>query len=173
MKHLTTALLMGLLALSPLGAADVPRPAGDLAITTPSGDTVDGSTLEGKAVVVMFFSTDCPHCQHTASVMAPIYADYRSKDVEFVGVALNPTANANLGDFIEKYSVEFPVGIGDRELFIQAAGLTEMIRFYYPYLLFINKDGQIREEHEGAERSYFADLNGNLRQSLDRLLDGT
>ena len=173
MKLVTTALLMGMLSLSHLGAAEPPRPAGELAITTPAGDTVDGDALKGKEVVVMFFSTDCPHCQHAASVMAPIYADYKSKGVEFVGVALNPTANANLGAFIEKYSVEFPVGLGGRELFIEAAGLTEMIRFYYPYLLFIDKDGQIQEEHEGAERGYFADLDGNLRQSLDRLLAGS
>lgn len=173
MKLLTTALLSGLLALVPLTAADVPRPAGEFAVTTPAGDTVDSNALEGKSVVVMFFSTDCPHCQHTASVMAPIYADYESKGVEFVGVALNPTANANLGEFIEKYSVKFPVGLGGRELFIQAAGLTEMIRFYYPYLLFIDKDGQIQEEHDGAERGYFADLNGNLRKSIDRLLGGS
>lgn len=172
MKLLKTALVMGLLALSQLGAADVPRPAGGIAITTSTGDTVDGEALEGKAVVVMFFSTDCPHCQHAASVMAPIYADYKSKGVEFVGVALNPTANTNLRAFVEKYSVVFPVGLGGRELFVRAAGLTEMIRFYYPYLLFIDKDGQIQEEHQGADRGYFADLDGNLRQSLDRLLSG-
>ena len=97
----------------------------------------------------------------------------QQKGVEFIGVTLNPTATDNLGSFIEKYAVAFPVGLGNRQHFSRFSGLSVMERFYYPYLLFVDKDGQIQEEHQGAERGYFADLNASLRQSLDRLLGGS
>lgn len=173
MRFLTTTLILGLLAFVPAIGADVPRPTGELEITTLAGKTVTIEDLAGKSVLVMYFSTDCSHCQRTATVMAPIYQEYSAKGVEFIGVTLNPTAKDNLGSFIEKYAVAFPVGLGNRQHFSQFSGLSVMERFYYPYLLFVDKDGQIQEEHQGAERGYFADLNASLRQSLDRLLGGS
>lgn len=172
MKFVTVAIVLAFMIASLVAAADLPRAAGALEITTPAGTTVSASTLDGKAVLVMYFSTDCPHCQHTATVLGPIYAEYKAQGVEFVGVTLNPTAKDNLGSFIEKYAVAFPVGHGDRQHFAQVSGLPVTERFYYPYLLFIDKSGQIQEERQGADRGYFADLNGNIRESIDRLLSG-
>jgi hypothetical protein len=37
-------------------------------------------------------------------------------------------------------------------------------------MVFVDKTGQIREEHQGSDRGYFADLNASVRRSLDQLL---
>jgi len=169
MRFLTTALIAGFLTFaSAAAAADAPRAGGNLEITTLQGKQLNIKDLAGKPVMVFYFSTDCPHCQAAAKMLAPIYSEYHAKGLEIVGVTLNPTAHDNLGGFVKQYRVDFPVGLGDRERFVGYTGVTG--RFYYPYMLFIDKTGQIREEHDGADRGYFADLNASVRKSLDQLL---
>jgi len=154
-------------------AAEVPRPAGPLEITTMDGRKVSLSDLKGKPVLVMYFSTDCPHCQAAATKMAPIYKELSAKGFEFVGVTLNPTAEGNLGAFVDKYAVKFPVGLGDRSHFSRFTGLSVMTRFYYPYLAIVDKNGKIVEEHEGSERAYMDNLSSTLRESLAKVAGGS
>ena len=169
MRFLTTALIAGLLTFASMAvAADAPRAGGKLEITTLEGKQLNIKDLASKPVLVFYFSTDCSHCQATAKMLAPIYREYHAKGLEIVGVTLNPTAKDNAGGFVKQFEVAFPVGLGDRDHFVEFSGVTG--RFYYPYLLFVDKTGQIREEHEGADRAYFADLNASLRKSLDQLL---
>lgn len=169
MRFLTAALIAGLMTLAPMAAAaDAPRAGGKLEIATLEGKQLNIEDLAGKPVMVFFFSTDCSHCQATAKMLAPVYSEYRAKGLEIVGVALNPTAKDNLGAFVKQYGVAFPVGIGAREHFVGYTGVTG--RFYYPYMLFVDRTGQIREERDGADRGYFADLNASFRKSFDQLL---
>lgn len=169
MRFLTTALIAAFLTFASMAtAADTPRAGGDLKFATLQGKPLNVADLAGKPLMVFFFSTDCPHCQATAKLLAPIYREYHAKGLEIVGVALNPTAKDNLGVFVEQYNVAFPVGLGGRENFVGYTGVTG--RFYFPYMLFVDKTGQIREERDGADRSYSADLNASIRKSLDQLL---
>jgi peroxiredoxin len=166
MKFLITALIAGFASLA--FAAQTPRAGGKLEITTLQGKQLNIQDLAGKPVMVFYFSTDCPHCQAAAKMLAPIYKEYHAKGLEIVGVSLNPTAKDNLGAFVKQYGVAFPVGLGGRDHFVGYTGVTGSI--YYPYLLFVDKTGQIREEHQGADSAYFADLNASVRKSLDRLM---
>lgn len=170
MRFLTTALIAALLTLAPIAsAADAPRAGGALEITTLQGKQLNIKDLAGKPVMVFFFSTDCPHCQATAKMLAPIYSEYHAKGLEIVGVALNPTAKDNLAAFVKLHGVAFPVGIGTRaDHFIGYTGVTG--GYYYPYMLFVDKTGQIREERQGSDSAYFADLNASVRKSFDQLL---
>ena len=147
-----------------------PRPAPELKFTARDGRQVALSQLKGKAVAVFFFSTDCPHCQRSAEVMAPIYAELKGQGVEILGLAMNPTAETNLGAFVEKYNVQFPVTTTTRQEFARFAGLSVMSRFYYPYYLFVDPQGNLVEEHQGSDTSYFRDLNSSLRATFARLL---
>lgn len=154
-------------------AAETPRAAGPMEFTSRQGREISLESYRGKPVLVMYFSTDCSHCQRAADVLAPIYAQLKSKGVEFVGVTLNPTAETNLGTFIEKHKVAFPVGLGDRAHWARFTSQSVMARFYYPYIALVDAKGNIQEEHHGAERVYFADLDANLRAALAKLLGGT
>ncbi len=154
-------------------AADVPRPAGALEMTAMDGRKISLADLKGKPVLVMYFSTDCPHCQRAAAAMAPVYQEMSAKGVQFLGLALNPTAEGNLGAFVDRYQVGFPVATADRSHFARFTGWSVMTRFYYPYLAVVDKDGVIREEHDGSDRGYLADLESSLRESLAKVLGGS
>lgn len=163
------SLVVALAAAALLAAGETPRPAGELSFTAIDGREVSLAGLKGKAVLVMYFSTDCPHCQHTAEVLGPIYSELRGKGFEIVGLAMNPGAKGNIRAFVSKHQVAFPVGFADRPAFSKFSGLSVMERFYFPYLIFVNQNGVVLEERQGSDRRYFADLNGNLRQSIAAL----
>ena len=150
-------------------AGTTPRPADDLTFTTHDGKKVSLSDYKGKPVMVMFFSTDCPHCQRVASQLAPLYPELKKNGVEILGLAMNPTASQNLKDFIRTHTVQFPTGLSDRKQFMAFSKLSVMQQFYYPYLRFIDKAGQVREEHQGSERAWFGDFQINLLKTIDAI----
>ncbi|MCB1019882.1 MAG: TlpA family protein disulfide reductase [Acidobacteria bacterium] len=152
-----------------LFAGVTPRPASDLTFTTHDGKKVSLADYKGKPVVVFFFSTDCPHCQRAAAQMAPLYPELKKKGIEILGLAMNPTAKTNLNGFIKNHSVAFPTGVSSDKQFRGFANLTVMQNFYYPYMLFVDPAGQIREEHQGAERSWYGNFEFNLLKSIDNI----
>ena len=91
-RQMGLALLSGAtLAVAPaLHAGPTPRPARPLQFQALGGQMVSLEKLRGKAVLVMFFSTDCPHCQQAATRMGPVYEELRKKSCEFLGLAMNP-----------------------------------------------------------------------------------
>ena len=153
--------------------ADLPRPAGPLEMTAMDGRNISLADLKGKPAVVMYFSTDCPHCQTAATAMAPVYREAAAQGIKFVGLALNPSAEGNLGAFVDRYQVAFPVAMADRTHFSRFTGLSVMTRFYYPYIVVLDANGVIQEEHDGSDRAYYADLGTSLRESLAKLAGGS
>ncbi len=166
--------LLGALALCAapsMEAGQLPRPARPLEFTALDGSTVSLAKLKGKAVLVMFFSTDCPHCQQAATRMAPVYRELRGKGFEVVGLAMNPGAESNLRSFVQKYNVEFPVGLASRKEFAEFAEMSLMQRFYYPYFLYVDPKGVVREEKQGSDRQYFAEIEDSIADSVSKLFD--
>jgi peroxiredoxin len=168
-RTLLGAAILGAPAIATAG--NLPRPAKPLQFKALDGSTVSMEKLRGKAVLVMFFSTDCPHCQQAAARMAPVFRELRPMGFEIIGLAMNPGAEANLRSFVQKYDVEFPVGVATRNEFAEFAELSLMQRFYYPYFLYVDPKGVVREEKQGSDRAYFADLEKNLRASVSQLLE--
>lgn len=167
---LLSAALPALTFSSELEAAETPRPAQSLSFTALDGRKVSLEQLRGSCVMMFFFSTDCGHCQKAATEIAPVYSRLRSQGFEILGLALNPTAKDNLPNFVKSYGVEFPVSLTTQAQFRKFAGMSVMARFYYPYLMFVDRNGVIQAEHQGADRAYFADLPNNLMKTLSPLL---
>lgn len=158
------------LALSTLGASEVPREAGPLIFNTYKGQKVSLADLKGKVVAVMFFSTDCPHCQTTATLLGPIYDQYKAKGFEILALAVNPSAAANLDEFVEKYGVKFPAGLATRSQWTTFCQLPVMGQNYVPHMVFVDKKGMVQEDHSGGERPFWADQEAKIRSAIERLL---
>jgi peroxiredoxin len=156
--------------LLPLAAGDVPRAAPDITVKTSAGQTLSLAQLRGKVVLMMFFSTDCPHCQTTTRLLAPIYDELKPRGFEIVGVAINPSAAGNLDSFAKNFGAKFPLALGTRADSTKFAEISVMARFYVPYLFFVDRNGNIREEHEGGDRKFFGDEASNIRAAVEALL---
>ena len=169
MRLLTILTLASMLGGS-VWAGDVPRPAAPLTMKTFDGRQVALDDLKGKVVAIMFFSTTCPHCQQTTQLLNPIYSQWKSRGLEILGLAMNPEAAAGLPEFKQKFNVQFPLGLATRSDMTRFAEISVMARFYVPYMMFVDRNGVVREEHPGGDKPFYANQDVNLKASLDRLL---
>lgn len=152
-------------------AAAPPNSSSALSFKAYGGRDIAIEDYKGKVVMVLFFSSDCPHCQTTARILAPIYRQYQSKGVEFLGLAVNPSAAQNLPAFVANYGVEFPVGLGSSTQWYSFAKFSLLKKSpYVPHVLFVGKDGQIAEDHPGEDAAFWQDQGANIAAALDRLL---
>jgi peroxiredoxin len=158
------------LAASAMATAEVPREAGPLIFNTYKHEKVSLADLKGKVVAVFFFSTDCPHCQHTATLLAPIYDKYHSQGLEILGLAVNPSAPANIDEFADKFGVKFPLGLATRSQWTTFCQLPVMGQSYVPHIVFVDKKGVIQEDHPGTDRPFWLDQDANMRKAIERLL---
>ena len=157
------------IALAGVTAA-APRPAQPFEAVAFDGRPVSLANLRGKAAVLMFFSTDCPHCQRTSFRIDPIYRELRQQGFEIVGLSLNRTDNAGLRNFATRFQASFPLALSSRTEFSRISGVSVMTRIYYPYLLFLDREGIIQEEHQGSEQAWFDNLESNFRSVVGNLL---
>lgn len=138
-------------ALLCVASSVVPRPARPFESVSYDGRRVSLEALKGRVGVVMFFSTDCPHCQQVALQIDPIYRSLQAQGFEIVGLSLNPTDRDGLRGFAKQFDVSFPLARSSRYEFARVTGIPLTTRIYYPYILFLDKNGIIREEHQGSE----------------------
>lgn len=158
-------------ALALAGAVSAaPRSAQPFEEVSYDGRKVSLESLKGKASVLMFFSTDCPHCQRTALQVDPIYRSLRHRGFEIVGLSLNQTDNSGLREFAGRFQASFPLALSSRPEFSRISGVSVMTRIYYPYLLFLDKDGTIQEEHQGSEQAWFDNLEVNFLRAIEKLM---
>ena len=156
------ALLLGA-ALLP--GATIPRPAPELTVNTPNGP-VALSKYKGKVVVLEIISTTCPACQKSAGMMAKLNNELGPKGLQPLGMAINP--DANVPDFIRTYGVNFPVGTGKRDDAYSFLQLSVMAPFYFPQMVFIDKQGNIRAQYGGTDP--FVSSETNVRNMIEKLL---
>lgn len=65
------------------------QPAAELALPSVSGDTLYMSSLKGKVVLLDFWASWCGPCRQSNKELVKLYAKYRSKGFEILGVSLD------------------------------------------------------------------------------------
>jgi peroxiredoxin len=165
-RTLTAAALA--LGFAVVGWAD-PRPVSPFEVTTFDGRQVSLDDLKGRPFVLMFLSTDCPHCQETTQRIGPVYRQLQPQGLQILGLSLNRIDNAGLRDYAARFGASHPLALSSREEFSRITKISVMRPIYYPYVLFVDSDGVIQEEHQGSEEAWFANLESNFLAALSRL----
>jgi thiol-disulfide isomerase/thioredoxin len=75
-----------------------------------SGSTVSMKNLKGKVVVVDFWATWCGPCVNEMPHMKELYAKYRDKGVEFIGVSLDQPKEQGGLDALKKFVKDKEIG---------------------------------------------------------------
>jgi cytochrome oxidase Cu insertion factor (SCO1/SenC/PrrC family) len=151
-----------------------PRKADEFVIHMANGPDQLLSSYRGKIVVFAMMYTTCPHCQHTAGVLAKIQTEYAAKGVQILGVTFDSNAQRGVPGFIQITGANFPVGYSTEDQvrkFMHIEG-----DYFVPMLAFIDKTGMIRSQvvstgdPNSVADKFLLDQENTLRKEIDKYL---
>jgi cytochrome c biogenesis protein CcmG/thiol:disulfide interchange protein DsbE len=152
-----------------LSAQQVPRQSAEFTVVTTVGKALRLSDFRGKALVVEFLLTECPHCQETAQVLEKLQRQYRARGLQAIAVAFNPDGPAKLPELIKKLSLSFPAGTASQLSAFQYLQLSFMKQYSVPFLAFVDGNGVIRAQFTGDD-PFFKNTEANMRSNIEALL---
>jgi peroxiredoxin Q/BCP len=131
-------------------------PAPDFTLTSDSGEAVTLSSFRGKPVVLYFYpKDDTPGCTTQACGIRDVYADFRERGAEVLGVS--PDDEDSHVKFKEKYSLPFTLLADPGHEVAEEYGVWKER----------NKYGK---KSMGIERSTFViDADGNVSKAMRRV----
>lgn len=84
--------------------ADIP----DFSVTSFSGETFQKSQLQGKVILLNFWSSWCASCDEEGAILEEVWQEVKDDgDIVFLGVNYVDTEKDSLA-FLEKYGITFP-----------------------------------------------------------------
>ena len=169
MRHLVAGLLAMVFFVSTAVPATVPRKAVEFGFELPGGKQVLLSQYRGKAVVLAFFSTTCPHCQNTSMTLQRLQNEFGPQGLQVLGVCFNDMAKLLTPEFVQKYRLTYPVGysLPQPVLDYMQHPMTQVP--YVPMIMFIDKQGMIRAQF-GGDADFFKNEEVNMRKNILTIL---
>jgi len=125
--------------------------APDFTLSDKNGNSVSLSDFLGKKVVLYFYPKDnTPGCTRQACAFADAYDEFKSKNVEVIGISRDSTASHV--KFAEKYSLPF-ILLSDPDLTaIQAYGVWQEKKLYGKVSMGVVRSTYIIDENGIIER---------------------
>lgn len=136
--------------------------APDFTLTNLNGEEVVLSDLQGKKVVLNFWTTWCPPCKAEMPHMQSYYDKYADKDnVEIIAVNLTYSNDSvkKVEQFVSSYKLDFPILLDEKD---EVGRIYEVITIPSTYM--IDTTGKIQHQIKGpldksALREYVLGLN--------------
>jgi peroxiredoxin len=127
-------------------------------LKTPQGDSVSLSDMRGKAVLLEFFATWCPHCQAEAPHLARMARELKPMRVEFVSINADSENAASVFAYHRYFGLPFPSLLDPGQpqgSFTQQGGRGPVSTAYniqsYPTFYVINPQGVITWASDGEQ----------------------
>jgi peroxiredoxin len=139
-----------------------------------NGKPLQLSQYKGKAVVLAFILTTCPHCQKAVACLIKDAAEFAPRGLQVLAAVVEDGAAKNVPGFVQKFKPPFPVGFNDnRFAVLDYLQHPPAVMAKMPMLVFIDKDGIIRAQFEGNDPILEEKvMDVNLHKQIDDLLKG-
>lgn len=136
-----------------------------------SGQSLDGSfydlgQLQGKVVVVTFWSTRCEICHNEIPNLNKVAERYRGKDVVFLAVTMEP--EARIQPYLKRNPFNFTIMPNSFGVMLKYADRDRAgnINMGFPAHFLISRKGTIALRTDGWDKA------ANLDSQISRLLSG-
>ena len=155
MRLVKTLLLTFVLAAGAFAQQDlkVGQAAPDFAATTIDGRPVSLKELQGKVVVLTFWSTRCEICHNEIPKMNQIVDRYRGKDVVFLALTMENAAKVQ--PYLQKNPFNYTILTNGFGVVLKYANMSKdgAIKMGFPSYYVIDKNGQIDHRAEGWDKT--------------------
>lgn len=126
------------------------RPAPDFTLPVYTGGrSVRLSALKGKVVLVNFYETSCPHCQHEMGDFDRVYRELNGKGFEIVGISLDQDGLLDgarqVSEVARRYRISYPLVIGNDEVGDRYGGIDSV-----PMSFLVDRQGRLARTFPGA-----------------------
>jgi len=101
--------LLGAFPVQAAPQVKVNAPAPDFTLPTLEGKEVSLSSLQGKAVLLAFWSIYCHVCRQELPKLNAIYNKYKDQGLEVVGVAIDREPAQTVREEVRKDGLSFPI----------------------------------------------------------------
>ncbi|MCE5306019.1 MAG: TlpA family protein disulfide reductase [Acidobacteriales bacterium] len=158
-------------AAAAFAAGNLPRKAPEFVIKLPNGGQKLLSQYRGKVVVMEFLLTTCPHCKGTSRLMTRLQADYGSRGLVCLGVAINDGAQYSIPAYVKETGANFLVGYSDRDPVLGMLQHPANKSLLVPRLAFIDRHGMFRFDHGGGnDDEFFKNEEKIMRSLIEQML---
>ena len=103
------------------------------------GEEFLSSSLEGKAVILNFFTTWCPACREEIPSLLDVYEKYKHNGLVVIGISVGDSPEA-LSSFIAAYGIRYRILIGNIDT-VRAFGGFKTV----PTTFFISRDWKVKK----------------------------
>ena len=171
-RHCLVCAALAILLAACVAAQKLPRPLGEFSISSVDGPPIKLSSSHGKPLLVFFLLTTCPHCQETTRMLNRLKPVYATRGLQIVGSAIDDASPQNAVKlFLKNFQPAFPLGYSDPMATLSFCDYSTSRLPHLPILLFVDRTGNILEQHEGADADYFGtNQEQRLRASIEALL---
>ncbi len=132
----------------------------DFTLKDLAGNDVSLNAFRGKVLLVDFWATWCPPCKLEVPGFVELYAKYRSRGFEILGlVTLDKFENA--GPFAKEYGMDYPIlDAVERDDVEMAYGPLAVL----PTSFVVDREGRVCAEHPGytTKEQFEAEIRGLL-----------
>jgi len=138
----------------------IPRPAPMFVLPTWDGKVLKSASLKGRVVLLEFFQTWCPDCQHSSPELERIYRKYKDRGLTVVGISHDGEGAKAVEPFVKKYDLTYPVLLGDLSIAISYVGITreDTDGFHIPYVVLIDREGNVVAQYEEGVHKQATDI---------------
>lgn len=110
------------------------------------GGSIKLADLKGKVVVVNFWATWCPPCLQEMPVLNELYAVYKEKGVEILGLSLDEKGLPVTRPFVEKFEITYPILESDKATYQMYGNILTI-----PHTYIIDRNGVIHKKFVGGQ----------------------
>ena len=156
---LSIILGLGILVTGCARSADLGKPAPNFQLPSLDGQSISLSNLQGKPVLINFWTTWCPSCRAEMPYLQQVYEEWSGQGLVLLAINIGEDST-KVEKFMQSRNLSFPVLLDTKEDISQKYNIR-----YIPTTFFIDKDGVIQDIKVGAFPSK-AEIESNLSKII-------
>lgn len=148
------------------------RRAPDFVLYDWQGNKVSLEDFRGRVVLLQFFQTGCPACQHEAPLLEELYRKFKDKGVVVMGVSHETGGPEAVKQFAKQFDLTYFLLLGNLEIAVRYLGITpQQSSFDTPRFFLIDRDGYIARDIDPAhDTDFLRNEKGVLEQAINEVL---